>query len=121
MEDSKLLALHDSLSGHKGRKGLGSGKAYSWQKSTASNDSDRDDDGGDGLPKNRLYSNFLREGNYNPDDATKNYGDGRTIKKDFSEYYNQSDSDSDSEGAKKRKKQERSTLHGAEHLYRAHV
>jgi hypothetical protein len=84
MEDSKLQALADSLSKHAGRKGLGTGGGqYSWVK-TSESSSMKGPEGGDGLPKNELYSHFVKEGSYDPNSIVKD-GDGRAIKKDFSD------------------------------------
>ena len=83
MEESKLQALADSLSKHGGRKGLGtSGGQYSWAKTQVdvAKKSERDD----GLPNNALYSGFVKAGSYDPN-AKVDDGDGRIIKRDFSD------------------------------------
>lgn len=83
MEEEKLQALADSLSGHGGRKGLGiSSGQYSWVKTveTSSGKEDRKD----GLPNNQLYSNFVKAGTYDPTSKEAD-GDGRLIKRDFSD------------------------------------
>ena len=84
MEESKLQAIADSLAKHKGRKGLGThGGEYSWSKpATSTEEIERTD----GLPNNALYSNFVKEGTYDPNKKSSiNHGDGRTIKRDFSD------------------------------------
>jgi len=83
MEEAKLQALADSLSGHGGRKGLGTSSGqYSWVKSAepSSGKGERKD----GLPANQLYSNFVKAGTYDPN-AKEVDGDGRLIKRDFSD------------------------------------
>ena len=67
MEDHKLLALHASLSKLRKFGGLGVSAQYSWQKNTA-NEGMLGPDGKrrDGLPVNSLYSNFVKEGSYDP-------------------------------------------------------
>ena len=93
MEETKLQALVDSLSGHGGRKGLGTNQEYSWSKTNNRNESGTEQKNSslekqqqgrdDGLPDNALYAPFLREGAYDPT-AKSHHGDGRTIKRDFS-------------------------------------
>lgn len=84
MEESKLQAIADSLSKHSGRKGLGTcSGAYSWSKTATSSTSPA---GTDGLPKNALYLHFVKEGTYDPTQKLNmNHGDGRAIKRDFSD------------------------------------
>ncbi|KAL3936927.1 MAG: hypothetical protein SGBAC_007857 [Bacillariaceae sp.] len=83
MEEEKLQALADSLSGHGGRKGLGiSSGQYSWVKTVEL--SSGKEDRKDGLPNNQLYSNFVKAGTYDPT-AKEADGDGRLIKRDFSD------------------------------------
>ena len=112
MEESKLQALADSLSKHSGRKGLGtSGGEYSWSKtansSTTTTQSARDD----GLPTNPLYSNFVKEGAYDPSKkAPLNHGDGRLIKRDFSDIppiVDETSADETSKKSSKKSKEER--------------
>ena len=85
MEESKLQALADSLSKHSGKKGLGTyGGEYSWSKTA--NSSTTPSARIDGLPTNPLYSNFVKEGTYDPSKKTPlSHGDGRVIKRDFSD------------------------------------
>jgi hypothetical protein len=108
MEEAKLQALHDSLSRIRGRKGLGTGGSqFSWQKATAAGD------GQNRLPTNALYNHFVPEGSYDPNNKAA-IGDGRTIKRDFSDCVNQSDDDDQKEGIskeerKRRRKEEKKT------------
>ena len=102
MEDSKLQALHDSLSKLRGHQGLGSRGAYSWQKKSASDSENGPADFG--LPANALYANFVPAGTYDPKAGHANDGDGRQIKRDFSDI---NDDSSDDEAAKKRKRKEK--------------
>ena len=102
MEETKLQALADSLSKHGGRKGLGlSGGEYSWSKTNNRNEAGVDDGEqrrNDGLPNNALFSNFVREGTYDLEASRGQHGDGRTIKRDFSDIH------SDDKAAKKASK-----------------
>lgn len=104
MEESKLQALADSLSKHSGRKGLGTyGGEYSWSKTATSSTTTQSRD--DGLPNNPLYSNFIKEGTYDPLQKTPlNHGDGRLIKRDFSDIPAISDETSNDDQTKKKKK-----------------
>jgi len=96
MEEDKIQRLHDSLS--KLRKhavlgvsshfnfggGSGTGSCESTKRGESKNGELIRDDG---LPVNALYSNFVKEGLYDPtkrnqNDAAK-YGDGRFIKRNF--------------------------------------
>lgn len=100
MEESKLQALHDSLSKlTAGRQGLGRAAQYSWQKKKKHQNASQDY----GLPSNALYANFVPEGAlYNPQDAASgqtDFGDGRYIKRNFSD-----DENSDDEIANKKQK-----------------
>jgi hypothetical protein len=109
MEESKLQALADSLSKHSGRKGLGTyGGEYSWSKTATSStttQSARDD----GLPNNPLYSNFIKEGTYDPLQKTPlNHGDGRLIKRDFSDIPAIVDETSNDDETKKKKSSKKS-------------
>jgi hypothetical protein len=84
MEESKLQALADSLAKNGNRKGLGtySSGQYSWSKASEVEDAAR----ADGLPDNALYNNFVKAGEYNANQKTPtNHGDGRAIKRDFSD------------------------------------
>lgn len=90
MEESKLQALHDSLSKIRGRKGLGTnGSQFSWQRTTAASSN---------LPSNALYANFVPEGSYDP----QSKGDGRAVKRDFSDCIAES-----KEERKRRRKEEK--------------
>eukprot|EP00538_Stauroneis_constricta_P009554 CAMPEP_0119550158 /NCGR_PEP_ID=MMETSP1352-20130426/3726_1 /TAXON_ID=265584 /ORGANISM="Stauroneis constricta, Strain CCMP1120" /LENGTH=200 /DNA_ID=CAMNT_0007595915 /DNA_START=77 /DNA_END=679 /DNA_ORIENTATION=+ len=110
MEESKLLALHDALCRHgKGRKGLGTNSgAYSWTQNKAgaaaagqSEQATR----ADGLPNNALYSNFVRSGAFDPD-AKRDDGDGRPIKRDFTDIAAEVSTSSDDDDAKEKKRKE---------------
>jgi hypothetical protein len=83
MEDSKLQALHDALSQLRGQKGLGTNSQYSWQRGTSAPTARHP--AAAKLPNNALYANFLPEGVYDPKTAQSNDGDGRVIKRDFSD------------------------------------
>uniref|UniRef100_A0A7S2KF97 Uncharacterized protein n=1 Tax=Leptocylindrus danicus TaxID=163516 RepID=A0A7S2KF97_9STRA len=74
MNEAQAQAFHDTISKlkPKGRKGLGSHAA------NFSNNTDAIDNG---LPKNGLYANFVRE--MGDDFEYNEYGDGRTIKRNF--------------------------------------
>jgi len=97
MEESKLQALHDSLSQLRKTQGLGASAQYSWQRGNASKEETNRHQ--HGLPNNALYSNFVPSGTYDP--AAPNHGDGRTIKRDFSDCLPQSQ---DSKVSKKLKR-----------------
>ena len=91
MEEVKLQALADSFAKHGGRKGLGtSGGEYSWSKTNSRNEAgveqeqQQKEGRDDGLPDNALYAPFVKEGSYNPS-AKGHHGDGRAIKRDFSD------------------------------------
>jgi hypothetical protein len=83
MEDSKLQALHDALSQLRGQKGLGSNSQYSWQRGTCAPTTRHA--AAVKLPDNALYAHFLPEGVYDPKSSPANDGDGRVIKRDFSD------------------------------------
>jgi hypothetical protein len=83
MEDSKLQALHDALSQLRGQKGLGTNSQYSWQRGTSASTTRHP--AAAKLPNNALYANFLPEGVYDPNTAQTNDGDGRVIKREFSD------------------------------------
>ena len=99
MEETKLQALHDSLSGHTNRKGLGTNRRqYSWAKKKNDAGDGANSKGvkskpparADGLPNNALYANFVKEGSFKSDGKKKggrrvDDGDGRVIKRDFSD------------------------------------
>lgn len=96
MEDSKLQALHDSISKlTKGRNGLGTSRVYSWQKQNGINNAHYNPEAR-GLPNNALYSNFVPAGIYDPNSKPANHGDGRYIKRNF---------DDDDEGKEKTKEE----------------
>ncbi|GFH60501.1 hypothetical protein CTEN210_16977 [Chaetoceros tenuissimus] len=90
MEEEKIQRLHDSLSKLRKGKGLGTNSQFSWNVHE-SIPLKKDKDGNmyreDGLPVNGLYSNFLKQGSYDPKKAKENsalkYGDGRAIKRNF--------------------------------------
>ena len=109
MEDSKLQALHDSLSKLRGHQGLGSRGAYSWQKKSAGTQEGGKGPAEFGLPANALYANFLPAGTYDPKAGKAHDGDGRAIKRDFSDDDDSSSSsdDNDDEETKKRKRKEK--------------
>ena len=97
MEDAKLQALHDTLSKLQsgGRRGLGVSRQYSWQKKNGT--TTKIDYG---LPNNALYANFVPEGalyNNNQQDGLANDGDGRFIKRNFSDDEDQENEDDGSD------------------------
>lgn len=95
MEEAKLQALHDTLSKlGRGRQGLGTRSQYSWQKQAP-----RANDNASSLPSNPLQAYFHPEGQYQR--AAVDDGDGRAIKRDFS------DDESESSSKKKLSKAER--------------
>lgn len=100
MEESKVQALHDTLSKLKKSQGLGISSHYNFGK-VKTTEIDGKIVRTDGLPNNPLYFPFVREGTYdrNKSDASK-YGDGRVIKRNFD------DCNSDSDGGKKKKSKE---------------
>ena len=71
MDAAQAQAFHDTLAKlkPKGRSGLGSHAAYNSQHQD------------NGLPKNALYANFVRE--MGDDFQFNEYGDGRVIKRNF--------------------------------------
>jgi hypothetical protein len=85
MEDSKLQALHEALSQLRGKKGLGTNSQYSWQRGTASTTETFRHPAAAKLPNNALYAHFLPEGVYDPKAAQVNDGDGRVVKRDFTD------------------------------------
>ena len=114
MEEEKIQRLHDSLSKLRKGKGLGTNSHYSWN----GHDSiplKKDKDGNlirdDGLPVNGLYSNFVKEGTYNPEKTKENaslrYGDGRIIKRNFDDIQQMSDENSTNSRKKAKTKDER--------------
>jgi hypothetical protein len=116
MEEEKIQRLHDSLSKLRKGKGLGINSHYSWNvhesiplKKDKNGNLFRDD----GLPVNGLYSNFIKEGSYNPertkDHSSYKYGDGRAIKRNFDDIQQMSDDNIQncSKKVKKKSKEER--------------
>jgi hypothetical protein len=85
MEDAKLQALHDTLAQLRGKNGLGTSSQYSWQRTAAGGGAAARHPAAAALPDNMLYANFLPEGVYDPISAAVNDGDGRSIKRDFSD------------------------------------
>ena len=119
MEEEKIQRLHDSLSKLRRGKGLGTNSHFSWN-AHESIPMDKDKDGNlfrtDGLPVNGLYSNFVKQGTYDPQKAKENsavkYGDGRKIKRNFDDIKatdDDEDSDRSSKKSKKKSKEERKT------------
>eukprot|EP00979_Chaetoceros_neogracilis_P007287 scaffold1521_cov271-Chaetoceros_neogracile.AAC.95 len=114
MEEEKIQRLHDSLSKLRRGKGLGTNSHFSWNASE-SIPMDKDKDGNlfrtDGLPVNGLYSNFVKQGTYDPNKAEVNsalkYGDGRKIKRNFDDIKSINDEDTPSSSSKKKSKEER--------------
>jgi hypothetical protein len=84
MEESKVQALHDTLSKLKRSAGLGVSSHYNFGGKCKTKEVNGQIVREDGLPNNPLYHGFVREGTYDPkaSDAAK-YGDGRVIKRDF--------------------------------------
>jgi len=107
MEESKLQALHDSLSKLRGGQGLGVAAQYSWQKKKNKEGGPLSSATEHGLPSNALYANFVPEGAlYDPTHKTqRTFGDGRHIKRNFSD--NEDDINSDRQPAKKKAKKEK--------------
>jgi hypothetical protein len=104
MEDAKLQALHDTLSQIRGKKGLGTNSQFSWQRGTAGatqTETPRHP-AAVHLPDNALYAHFLPEGVYDPNSKAIDYGDGRVVKRDFSDAIMDGDENSNSK-IKKRK------------------
>lgn len=98
MEEEKIQRLHDSLSKLRKGKGLGINSHYSWnvhESLPLKKDKDGNLSRDDGLPVNGLYSNFVKEGSYNPEKIKENnlnkYGDGRAIKRNFDDIQTISD------------------------------
>ena len=84
MEESKVQALHDTLSKLKRSAGLGVSSHYNFGGKCKTKEVNGQIVREDGLPSNPLYHGFVREGTYDPkaSDAAK-YGDGREIKRNF--------------------------------------
>eukprot|EP00984_Skeletonema_dohrnii_P016176 scaffold7136_cov64-Skeletonema_dohrnii-CCMP3373.AAC.4 len=84
MEESKVQALHDTLSKLKRSAGLGVSSHYNFGGKCKTTEVNGQIVREDGLPTNPLYHGFVREGTYDPkaSDAAK-YGDGREIKRNF--------------------------------------
>jgi hypothetical protein len=85
MEDAKLQALHDTLAQLRGKNGLGTSSQYSWQRTAVSGGATARHPAAATLPDNMLYANFLPEGVYDSKSAIVDDGDGRSIKRDFSD------------------------------------
>lgn len=104
MEDAKLQALHDTLSQIRGKKGLGTNSQFSWQRGTGATQSESArHPAAAHLPDNALYAHFLPEGVYDPNSKAIDYGDGRIVKRDFSDAI-MGDSDNDEDSNRKTKK-----------------
>ena len=106
MEEEKIQRLHDTLSKLRRSEGLGMATHFNFNSSTT------DKKRTDGLPTNALYSNFLKEGSYDPNTSSAlKYGDGRAIKRNFDDCGKVSSSDDESstnsEERKRRKKLEK--------------
>ena len=103
MEESKVQALHDTLSKLKRSAGLGVSSHYNFGK-VKTTEVDGKIVREDGLPNNPLYFGFVREGTYdkNKSSAAK-YGDGRVIKRTFDDCKESSGDDSSSDEKKKAK------------------
>jgi len=103
MEESKLIALHDTLTKLGKQQGLGVSSQYSWATNAVIEERK------DGLPANALYANFVKEGSYDP--SKKNlHGDGRMIKRNFDDTtipQITTDDDDDSPATKRRRKEEK--------------
>ena len=85
MEDAKLQVLHDTLSQIRGKNGLGTNTQFSWQRGTGATQTATRHPLALHLPDNALYAHFLPEGVYDPASNNIDYGDGRIIKRDFSD------------------------------------
>ena len=103
MEDAKLQALHDTLSQIRGKKGLGTNTQYSWQRGTGATQTDRHPAAAH-LPDNALYAHFLPEGAYDPTTQRIDGGDGRIVKRDFSDAIMDDNDDDDENSSRKHKK-----------------
>lgn len=107
MEETKIQALHDSLSKLRRAEGLGRSSQYSWSAAPTKTDENGNAVREDGLPTNALYANFLPEGSYDRNsNATKKHGDGRAIKRNFDDC-GSSDEDSEARRRRKAEKKER--------------
>jgi hypothetical protein len=104
MEDAKLQALHDTLSQIRGKKGLGTNTHYSWQRGAGATQTDRHPAAAH-LPDNALYAHFLPEGVYDPNTMRNNFGDGRIVKRDFSDAIMDDDDDDVNDNDRKNKTQ----------------
>lgn len=104
MEDAKLQALHDTLAQLRGHQGLGNASQYSWQRSTAADTARHP--AAAALPDNALYANFLPEGVFDPNSVSFHDGDGRSVKRDFSDVVQADDSDLQSTKSAKRRRKE---------------
>jgi len=111
MEEEKIQRLHDSLSKLRKGKGLGTDSHFSWNANDAI-PMKKDEEGKlyreDGLPVNGLYSNFVKQGSYDPTKQTSalKYGDGRAIKRNFDDIKPITESE-DSAPKEKKSKEER--------------
>mmetsp|Transcript_20030 Transcript_20030/g.41869 ORF Transcript_20030/g.41869 Transcript_20030/m.41869 type:complete len:253 (-) Transcript_20030:146-904(-) len=125
MEESKVQALHDTLSKLKKSAGLGVASHYNFSGKIKTTTVDGKAIREDGLPNNPLYFPFVREGTYDPSKSNaKKYGDGRVIKRNFddckpvtptSDGTSSSDgSDSEDEETKKKRKLEKKERKKAE-------
>jgi hypothetical protein len=113
MEDAKLQALHDTLSQIRGKKGLGTNTQYSWQ--TGETTRQQRHPSAACLPDNALYANFLPEGVYDPNSKRIDDGDGRIVKRDFSDaVMNDSSDDKKSDRNDKLEKRRHKELRKAE-------
>jgi len=114
MEEEKIQRLHDTLSKLRKGKGLGTDSHYSWN-AHESISMKKDKDGNlfreDGLPVNGLYSNFVKQGTFDPEKAKENsalkYGDGRKIRRNFDDIKAVGEEESSDESSKKKSKEEK--------------
>ena len=114
MEEEKIQRLHDTLSKLRKGKGLGTDSHYSWN-AHESISMKKDKDGNifreDGLPVNGLYSNFVKQGTFDPEKAKENsalkYGDGRKIRRNFDDIKGVGEDESSDESSKKKSKEEK--------------
>jgi len=111
MEEEKIQRLHDTLSKLRKGKGLGTDSHYSWN-AHESISMKKDKDGNlfreDGLPVNGLYSNFVKQGTFDPEKAKDNsalkYGDGRKIRRNFDDIKSVGEEESSDQSSKKSSK-----------------
>ena len=108
MDDAKLQALHDSLSKLRGGShGLGTSSQYSWQRRRGGGESTAERQKRLGLPNNTLYSYFVPEGAYKRDSSNPDDGDGRFIKKDFSDLQEETNDNASSDSSSSHDDQEK--------------